>query len=87
MYYKRLNEIEQRFKRALTLMGTGTMNASTLAKELGVSRPTVLRTVAELRRRGHAIHTVRDEWGWHYEYAGKYLVPVRRTKPEISAET
>ena len=65
MYYKRVNEIEQRFKRAIKLMITKRMNAGTLAEELGVSRPTVVRMVAELRRR--VIRVVRDSQGWRYE--------------------
>ena len=67
MYYKRVNEIEQRFKRAIKLMITKRMNAGTLAEELGVSRPTVVRIVAELRRRGYIIRVVRDSQGWRYE--------------------
>jgi len=69
MHYKQFNKIDQRFKRALDLISTGKMNARTLAKELSVSRPTVLRMVNELRRRGYIISVVHDYQGWRYEVA------------------
>lgn len=69
MYYKRVNEIEQRFEKAIQLMLAKRMNTRTLAEELVVSRPTVFRMVSELRRRGYIIHVVRDSLGWRYDLA------------------
>ena len=67
MAYERVQEIEQRFQRAVNLISNNSLNARQLAIALGVSRPTVQRIVAELKRRGHVIRSVRDEHGWQYE--------------------
>ncbi len=67
MYYERTNKIEQRFKTALSLIWGFRLNNKALAKELRVSRPTAIRIVAELRKRGIVINVVRDSSGWHYE--------------------
>ena len=67
MSYERSRQIEQRFQRAVELITQNSHNARELAEALGVSQPTVQRIVAELRRRGHIIRSVRDEHGWRYE--------------------
>ena len=71
MPYERTLEIEQRFRKAVELMGKKQLNAGQLAEELGVSRPTAQRIITELRRRGHKIRSVRDESGWRYELTNK----------------
>jgi len=67
MYYERTNKIEKRFKRAIELLRTGNMTLDSLAKELDVSRPTVLRIVGELRRRGYKVRSVHETSRWQYE--------------------
>jgi DNA-binding transcriptional regulator LsrR (DeoR family) len=67
MPYERVQEIEQRFQRAVNLISNNSLNARQLAIALGVSRPTAQRIVAELKRRGYVIRSVRDEQGWQYE--------------------
>ena len=80
MYYKRVNEIEQRFEKAIQLMLAKRMNTQTLAEELKVSRPTVFRMISELRRRGYVISVVRDSLGWQYDLAHINKRPVRMVK-------
>lgn len=67
MPYERSRQIEQRFQRTIKLISQNSRSARQLAEALGVSRPTVQRIVAELKRRGHIIRSVRDEHGWRYE--------------------
>ncbi len=67
MYLQGVNEIEERFKKAIELLRTGKMNTRTLAEELGVSRSTAHRIINELKRRRYAFHAVRDSQGWRYE--------------------
>ena len=67
MTYERTQQIEQRFQRAIYIIMQNSHNARELAAALGVSQPTVQRIVAELRRRGYVIRSVRDEHGWRYE--------------------
>jgi len=67
MPYERAHQIEQRFQQAIYIIKQNSHNARELAAALGVSRPTVQRIVAELKRRGHVIRSVRDEQGWRYE--------------------
>ena len=70
MPYERAREIEQRFQRAVDLLSKNRLNSRQLALELGTSRPTAQRIIAELRIRGYKIRSVRDESGWGYELAG-----------------
>ena len=65
--YERSRLIEERFQKALALIKAKRLNSGQLAAELGVSRPTAHRIVTELRRRGYAIRSVREEDGWQYE--------------------
>jgi biotin operon repressor len=67
MPYERTREIEQRFQKAIVLIGKNRMNSKQLALELGVSQPTIQRIICELRNRGFQIRSVRDEYGWRYE--------------------
>lgn len=71
MPYERTLEIEQRFRKAVELIGKKQLNAGQLAEELGVSRPTAQRIITELRRRGYKIRSIRDESGWRYELVSK----------------
>lgn len=67
MPHERAHQIEQRFQRAIYIIKQNSHNARELAGALGISRPTVQRIVAELKRRGLVIRSVRDEHGWRYE--------------------
>jgi hypothetical protein len=67
MYYKKSKEIEDRFTLAISLIFFFRPNIETLTAQLNVSRPTVIRIISELRRRGNDIVIVRDPSGWHYE--------------------
>jgi Mn-dependent DtxR family transcriptional regulator len=87
MYYKRVNEIQHRFNKALYLIQNERVNTQILMDKLGVSRPTVIRTINELRRH-HYINVIKDSLGWRYEYAGqkkRRLVP-RAVPREMAAE-
>ncbi len=66
MRYQNSLEIHDRIEVVLQLIGTGLYSTPTLAKEVGVSIPTVSRIVAALRERGHAIRAQRSEGGWRY---------------------
>ncbi len=67
MPYERTHRIEQRFNKVVNLIASSPMNTRELAISLKVSRPTVQRIVAELKRRGYKIRSVHDGRGWHYE--------------------
>ena len=77
MYYERSHKIAQRFARIINLL-FDEPDIATLTKELGVSRPTVLRMINELRRRGYIIQTVHDTWGWRYAILHVDRMPVIR---------
>jgi predicted transcriptional regulator len=68
MYYTRTSQIERRFAEALEIIKTSTVNTNTLAAKLKISRPTAMRIVGELRRRGYLIRSVHDGIGWRYEF-------------------
>ena len=67
MPYERSRIIEERFGRVVGLIGEGCSTSAELSDALGVSRGTVHRIIAELRRRGFSIRSVREEKGWSYE--------------------
>jgi len=67
MPYERTFHIEQRFDNAIHLLKEKRLNAKQLAVAIDVSTSTTLRIVAELRRRGYVIRSVRDDNGWYYE--------------------
>ena len=67
MPFERASEIETRFQRAVCLIKKEPLNARDLTAALEVSTSTVQRVIAELRRRGHSIRSVREASGWRYE--------------------
>ena len=67
MTYERAKQIEERFREAVRLIKKQPLNARELAVALEVSTSTVQRVIAELRRRGHSIRSVREASGWRYE--------------------
>jgi DNA-binding IclR family transcriptional regulator len=66
MLYQRSLEIETRLETALGLIRTGRYSTPGLARQLGVSIPTVSRCVTALRARGHVIQAKRSDDGWRY---------------------
>lgn len=66
MLYQRSMEIERRLARVLGLVGSGGYSTPMIAKELGISIPTVSRDVTALRERGHDIRSERRGGGWRY---------------------
>ncbi|MBX2850191.1 MAG: transcriptional regulator [Phycisphaeraceae bacterium] len=76
--YQQSRDIEQRLDQILDLICSDHYCTRSLAEVLNVSQPTVSRCITALRDRGHAIRSVRDEDGWHYELVDK---PSQTTKP------
>lgn len=66
MIYERSLAIGQRLEDILVLIRTGRHSTSTLATELGVSKPTISRCLAVLRRRGYEIASQRRGQSWCY---------------------
>ena len=66
MRYQRSLEIEQRLDAVLELIRSGNYSTPALAEEVGVSIPTISRSVEALRERGHKIKAVNGPNGWRY---------------------
>lgn len=66
MRYRHSLEIQERLETVLVLIETGQYSTPALAKQVGVSIPTVSRTVAALRERGHDIRARREGNSWSY---------------------
>lgn len=66
MRYQHSLEIHERLEAVRQLIETGQYSTPALAKEVGVSIPTVSRIVAALRERGHDIRAERTGSGWRY---------------------
>jgi predicted DNA-binding transcriptional regulator YafY len=66
MRYQQALEIHDRLDNVLSLIKTGKFSTPALAKEVGVSVPTISRIVATLRERGHPIKAERTSRGWRY---------------------
>jgi Mn-dependent DtxR family transcriptional regulator len=79
MYYERSKKIEDRFKRVVDLLRAGEATLNEVTKELGVSRPTFYRMIAELKRRKFRIRVIRE--GAESRYQIIYLVD--RTTHEV----
>jgi biotin operon repressor len=69
MLYQRSLDIETRLTTALRLIQAGQYSTPALARELGVSIPTVSRCVTALRERGFDIRAERQGNVWHYVLA------------------
>jgi len=74
MLYQYSLEIHDRLETVLQLIETGQYSTPGLAKEMGVSIPTVSRIVAALRERGHNIRATKNGNGWRYFLARKTAV-------------
>lgn len=66
MLYQRSLEIERRLESVLTLVRAGGHSTPMIAKELGVSVPTVSRAICALKERGHQIRSEKQSNGWSY---------------------
>jgi biotin operon repressor len=66
MAFEKLLEIEQRLGQALLLIHAGCYSCPRIAEEIGVSIPTVSRTISALRSRGYSIEAKRTRDGWKY---------------------
>jgi transposase len=66
MRYQRSHEIEQRLDAVLRLIRAGGYSTPALAEAIGVSIPTISRTVEALRERGHDIRAEKGPSGWRY---------------------
>jgi len=80
MLYQRSLEIENRLDAVLRLIRTGQYSTPRLARDLGVSIPTVSRCVTALRERGHDIRAEKHAAGWRY-------VLRARSRRQMHAET
>lgn len=69
MLYQRSLEIETRLQAVLTLVRSGRYSTPMIAKQLGISIPTVSRDVTALRERGHDIRSERNRGTWRYVLA------------------
>lgn len=69
MHYEKSLQIEQRLSELLELIQSGQYSTPELAERVGVSVPTVSRSIQALRERGHEIIAEKAEGGWHYELA------------------
>lgn len=74
MLYQHSSAIHERLEVVLQLIETGRYSTPALAKQVGVSIPTISRIVAALRQRGHDIQAERTSEGWRYFLAGKSRV-------------
>jgi biotin operon repressor len=66
MPFERSQEIERRLDDVLRLIRTGRFSTPMLAKEVGVSIPTISRCVTALRLRGHDIRAEKNGNSWRY---------------------
>lgn len=77
MFYQRSYEIERRLEAVLRLIREGRFSTPKIAKEIGVSIPTISRDVTALRQRGYDIRSERGDDGWRYK------LDARKTKPGV----
>jgi biotin operon repressor len=84
MRYQRSKEIEERLDAVLGLIESGDYSTPNLAKEIGVSIPTISRCVQALRERGFAIRAERSGEGWRYVLDSSRI---RETRPSKSRTT
>lgn len=80
MLYQRSMGIERRLVSVLRLIRSGGYSSPMIARELGISVPTVSRDVTALRERGNDIRSQRKDDGWRY-----FLVR-KRTKSRSSVK-
>lgn len=67
MLYEKALGIERRLGDLVRMIRSGRHSAPALAKKLGVSEPTVWRSIAALKQRGYSIRSVKQAKVWAYE--------------------
>ena len=67
MLYEKSFTIERRLTALIRLIRAGKHSTPELAKKLGVSVPTVSRSITALRQRGFRIEPIRLPSQWAYE--------------------
>ena len=67
MPLERSRSIGERLGRLAGLIQEGCSTSPDLSDKLNVSRGTVHRIIAELRRRGFLTRSVREDRGWSYQ--------------------
>lgn len=67
MLYEKSLAIERRLADLIRLIRAGRHSTQTLAKQLGVSVPTISRSITALRQRGYRIRPIRLPTQWAYE--------------------
>lgn len=80
MFYQHSLEIQERLETVLVLIETGRYSTPALAKEVGVSIPTVSRMVAALREKGHEIRATRKGNAWCYTLIRKEATRIPRER-------
>ena len=86
MAYEKTQQIEERFRKAITLLSEKPHGVKQLASFLSVSPSTVRRIIVALNRRGYIIKSMRDDEGWRYVlmdsgvFSGKILRGRKRMK-------
>jgi biotin operon repressor len=75
MHYQHSLAIHGRLQTVLDLIETGRYSTPGLAKQIGVSVPTISRIVAALREHGHDIRAEKRRSGWRYVLASKAANP------------
>lgn len=66
MLYDKTFEVEERLKALLLIVKKGGSSAPSIADQLGVSVPTVSRSISVLRRRGFDIRSEKHGHSWRY---------------------
>jgi biotin operon repressor len=80
MIYQRSQAIENRLRNLVRLLRIGGHSTPTLAQTLGISQPTVSRSLTALRERGYLIRSVKDDHGWSYELVSEPAVSEGSTR-------
>jgi biotin operon repressor len=66
MQYQQSLTIARRLEETLRLIQTGSYSTPALAKQIGVSIPTISRCIQALRERGSDIRAEKLDDGWRY---------------------
>jgi len=85
MYYQRSYNIQKRFAKAIELLQKGNISAKDFANKLEVSSATASRVIAELRRRGKDIETIRKSNGWFYKL--NYTITLTRIEDNTNVHS
>jgi biotin operon repressor len=87
MLYQRSMDIERRLGAVLRLIRSGGYSTPMIAKQLGISIPTVSRDVTALRERGHDIRSERKADGWRYVLANEPSIAPSSDRTKLAEAT